>query len=213
VLTQAPRTLAPLLVVGLGTALLSLAVVRGPLVSDIRAELEEARMPAEQRVVILEKMGGSWGYASAMIPPVGSVALVFVAAGVLGALLAVARAVRPGPRVPYRTLVSVTAHVWLIDLLEFALKLPLMLAKGTLHVYSSLALLLPEDAADTRLFDLLNAVDAFTIWKLTLFTIAIAIVAGRTRAEAALVAWLPWGAFVLLKVALHGLLARGVAVG
>lgn len=204
--------LAPLLLLGLGTALLSVLVVPGPLVNDIRAQLEEAEMPAEQMAVVVQKMSGSWGYGSAAIPPTVALAVAFALAGSLALLLMITRAVRQGPRTRYRTLLSLTAHVGLIDLLEFTVKLPLIFSKGTLHVYSSLALFLPEEAAGTRLFQLLNAVDAFTVWKLVLLTAGVAIVAERSRQESAAIVWLPWIAFVLARVALHGAFSPGVGL-
>lgn len=208
-LRDSPKIRPPLIVIVIGTALLSLTIVTGPLLNDIRAQLETTEMPREQMAVILEKMGGTWGYLTALFPTIAAGVLPFLIAGVFALFLTITRAMSAGPAVPYRSLVSLAAHVSLIDFAEFVVKLPLYFAKGTLHVYSSLALLLPEDASDTRLFTFLNAFEAFTIWKLVLYTIGISVIAERGRTASAMLVWLPWLLWVLGRTALHGVFSGG----
>ncbi len=208
-LREKPRILVPLLALGIGTGVLSLSVVSGPMLNDIRGQFEQSEMSDEQREAILEKMGGSWGRVTAIVPALTTPILALAIAAVFAIGLAVARSLSPGPAVPFRSLLSLSAHIGLLDVLEFLLKLPLMFAKGTLKVYTSLALILPEDAADTRLFTFLNSFDLFTLWKLGLYSLGLAIVASRGRRETAVVVALFWVVFVLAKTALHGVVSLG----
>lgn len=208
-----PHLAAPLLFLALGTGLLSLSIVTGPLLNDIQAQLEASEMSAAERAIVLEKLHGGWGYLTAAIPPIASALMPLVLAAILLLLLTVSRAVSPAPPVSYRPLASLAAHVSLVDLLEFLLKLPLFFAKGTMKVYSSAALLLPEEAADSRLFSFLDAFDLFTLWKLSLFTLGVSIVAGRGRGTSAAVVWIPWVLWVLGKTALHGVFSVPTGIG
>jgi hypothetical protein len=106
-----------------------------------------------------------------------------------------------------KRILSVVAHASLVDVADLLFKMPLYYTKGSLKVYSSLAILLPEEASESRLFRLLNAFDAFTIWKLVLVTLGLSIVTGRPRSQSALMVWVPWLLWVALTVALHDLFA------
>ena len=212
-LRENPRVLAPFLLLALSIAVLAQVSFSGPFLNDVRATFENAQMSSEQRALVMEKMDGMMGRLTALIPSVVALLMSVVLAAVFLLLFALLRLVSPGPAPRFRCLVSVLAHVGLIDALAFLVKLPLMFAKGTFHVYSSAALLLSSDASETRLFKLLDSLDIFSLWKLGLLTVGLAIVAGRRRGEAAIVVWGSWAVYVLCKVALSGLLSPNVRVG
>lgn len=213
-LKERPRALPALVVVGAAMLAISLLLLKnpftgapGPMLLDIFASFDETQMPPEQRATVERLMSGPVGYLSAAIVPVAIVATTLLVALVLaGELYLVSNTNH------LRRVLSVVAHVSVVDLVELLFKAPLYFAKGSLKVYTSLAILLPEDAADSRLFRLLDAFDAFTIWKLALLSIGIAIVASRQRAQAALLVCAPWLVWVAATVAFHDLLA-GLARG
>jgi hypothetical protein len=80
---------------------------------------------------------------------------------------------------------------------------PLYFAKGSLNVFTSLAIILPEEASDSRLFKLLDAFDVFTAWKLALLTLGLSIVTSRTRRQSALLVIVPWVLWVAGTVVFH----------
>lgn len=212
-LRENPRVLAALVLIGLSVAVLAQATFSGPFLNDIRATFDAAEMPPAQRAIVMEKMSGTMGRLSALIPAVVAVLIPVVLAAVYQLLFSLLRLASPGPTPRFRSSLSVFAHVGLIDSIAFLFKLPLMLAKGTFHVYSSPALALPSDASDTRLFKFLDSFDIFSLWKLWLLTLGFAIISGRRKGEIAALVWGSWAVYVLGKVAFSGLLAPNVRVG
>ncbi|MFN0150224.1 MAG: YIP1 family protein [bacterium] len=204
-----PRALRALLVVGAAMLVLSFLLLKnpftgapGPMLLDIFASFDASEMPMEQRATVEKVMSGPVGYASAAIVPIA-----VVVSALLVALVFTGENYLLSNTNEFRRVLAVVAHTSVVDLVEFLFKAPLYFAKGSLKVYSSLAILLPEDAADTRLFRLLDAFDAFAIWKLVLLTIGLAIVTSRPRAQAALLVCGPWLAWVAATVALHDVFA------
>ncbi len=212
-LRESPRVRAPLIVLALSIAVLAQAAFSGPFLNDIRATFDAADVPPEQRVIVMEKMGGMLGRLTALVPAVLSVVMAVALAALFQLLFVVLRVVSRGPSPTYRSSLSVFAHAGLIDAISFLFKLPLMFAKGTFQVLSSAALVLPSDASDTRLFKFLDSFDIFSLWKLWLLTLGFAIVSGRSKGQVALLVWGSWGVYVLGKVALSGLLSPNVRVG
>jgi hypothetical protein len=213
-LRDSPRALPAILLVVAATTVFSLCLVRvpftegpGPLLNDIEESLSREEMTPEQRDQVMRMMSGGLGYASALIGPVATLAIVLAVAFVLRLALGVARDVSGAAIPSYRTLLALVAHVSLLDLVELLFKFPLFVLKGTLRVYTSPALVLPVDAGESALFKLLDAFDLFTIWKLVLLTIGLAIVARRTRRSAALLVGIPWALWVVVSVALSGVFA------
>ncbi len=74
-----------------------------------------------------------------------------------------------GGQASFKQIFSMFSWAGLIGVLELLVKLPMALAKGSLHVYTSLAVFLDPADYKTALFQLLNAFDVFTIWKLIIW--------------------------------------------
>ncbi|NOX89582.1 MAG: YIP1 family protein [Calditrichaeota bacterium] len=74
-------------------------------------------------------------------------------------------------------------YVWgnMVALLEMPVKMVLALAKGSMHVYTSLAIFLDPANSKTVLFQLLNGVDVFAVWKVILWSIGFSIIYRFTR--------------------------------
>ncbi len=75
----------------------------------------------------------------------------------------------------FKSMMSVAAWGFMIGIPETLIKIPLIISKGNLHVYSSLAVLFDKDQADTVLFKLADTVDLFVIWRIIVWSIGFAI--------------------------------------
>ena len=64
----------------------------------------------------------------------------------------------------------------LIGVLELIIKSIIMLAKDSVHAYTSLALFLDPGQFNEISFQLLNVVDVFTIWKLVVFILGFMVI-------------------------------------
>ncbi len=89
-----------------------------------------------------------------------------------------------GGEASYKQMVSMYSWVGMIGLLESLIKLPLVLAKNSIHVYTSLAVFMDPSKYRTPLFMLLNAVDIFTIWRIALWTIGFGMIYNFSRGKA-----------------------------
>jgi hypothetical protein len=213
-----PRSLRAILLLGITTLVLALLILKnpitgepGPLLLDIYANFDESEMAPEQRATIERMMAGPLGYITSLTVPVAAVVSVFVVSLVLLIEIRLLRAFDPpvrgepegASRIERKRLLAVVAHASLIDLYELLFKVPLYFAKGSLNVFTSLAILLPEEASDSRLFKLLDAFDVFTAWKLALLTLGLSIVTSRTRRQSALLVIVPWVLWVAGTVVFH----------
>lgn len=212
-LREDPRVLAPLLLLAVAFFILAQASFSGPFLAEVRTSLESTEMSPAQRAAILEKMGGTVGRVLALGPMVLSVAITLLVALWLKILLALVRSYFPGPATRFRSLFSLTAHVWIVSAIEFAFKLPLMVAKGTLYIYTSAALLLPGEASRTTLFRLLDEIDLFKIWIGVLLVIGLEAIAGQPRPRAIALVATSWVLLVVGKLAFSSVFTPNVRVG
>lgn len=212
-LREDPRILAPLLILAVSFVVLAQATFSGPFLADVSESLENAQMSAAQRASVLEKMGGTLGRLMALGPMVLSVVITLLVALWLKILLALVQSYFPSPPTRFRSLFSLTAHVWLVSAIEFAFKLPLMLAKGTLYVYTSAALLLPGEASRTTLFRLLDEIDLFKIWIGVLLVIGLESIAGQPRPRAIALVAFSWALLLAGKLAFSSVFTPNVRVG
>ncbi len=81
-----------------------------------------------------------------------------------------------GGQASFKQVFSMFSWAGLIGIMEILVKLPMVLAKGSLHVYTSLAVLLDPADYKTVLFQLLNAIDVFTIWKIIVWAIGMSAI-------------------------------------
>ena len=76
----------------------------------------------------------------------------------------------------FKVMFSAVAWAGIIGFIEGVIKLPLVISKGSLEIYTSLALLMDLDQSKTLLFQVLNLVDVFAIWKIFVYATAFAVV-------------------------------------
>ncbi len=69
-------------------------------------------------------------------------------------------------------------YVWgnMVTVVEYLLKMFLVVQKGSMHVYTSLAILMDPSEYKTVTFQVLNAFDVFAIWKVILWSIGFAVI-------------------------------------
>jgi hypothetical protein len=115
-----------------------------------------------------------------------------------------------GGTAKYGSLLAVYAWGSLVYIPEAIIKIPLMLQKGSIHVYTSLAVLFDNSASETVLFKIANAFDIFSIWRIVLWIMGISIVYKFSKGKATfvVVTWhLIW---IVVSIALSSLAASFV---
>jgi len=127
----------------------------------------------------------------------GRMIFLFIVAGVLlfgGNFLL-------GGESDFRTVLAVTSHAWLATVVKSVVVVPLMLAKGSMSVATSLQILLPGERWMSPVGVMLGATDIFSLWMLALVVIGLAAAYRFSRGKVA-----------ALVVAFY-ILATGVSAG
>jgi len=138
--------------------------------------MDSERFTEEQKDQILEGMDNPSFLREYVVPMVGVSVTVFAIPAILAGIFMLFGNFVFGGAATYKNIFSVTAWAGLIGIVEMIVKVPLMLAKETMEVYTSLAVLMDASLSKTWLFQLLNIVDIFTIWKIIVFGLAFSVV-------------------------------------
>jgi hypothetical protein len=191
-LAQYPTWIGPTLVI------LVISIVGGYLMKDLGMQaqkekiLQSERIPEERKEMILERMEqGSGSQLQTIMMPLSIVVFVFGSIALVAGLFLFTGNFILGGKANYKSMLAVYAWGSLVSIPEAIIKIPLALAKKSIHVYTSLAILFDPSESETTLFKIANAVDVFAIWRVVLWAIGFSIVYKFTRGKsyAAIGAW------------------------
>ena len=159
------------------------------LISDVMFEFqkdaiyENSMIPEEFKDVAIEQMENKTVMRRNIETIAGSLIQVFLVYLIgAGAFFLVGNFFMGG-QAKFKQLFSLFSWVGLIGVLEMGLKLPLILRKGSMQVYTSLAVLMDLADKKTVLFSILNAFDVFMIWKVILWSIGMSVIYQFSRAK------------------------------
>lgn len=138
--------------------------------------LNSELIPEEAKDTQLEKLDNPSFLQKTLIPFIAVAGGAFIVPAVIALVLMLFGNFVFGGKASFKMLFSATAWAGIVSFVEGIVKLPLILHKETFEVYSSLALFMDGSQSKTFLFQLLNLVDVFSIWKIVVFSIAFAVV-------------------------------------
>ena len=168
-----------------------------------RTRIEQTQMPEQAREKVLEgiEKGANPGFGSLVQGFVGSLLFLFALALYLPALLywAGTNFLYGGHGRLWGT-VSVVALSLLVVIPRSLITVPIKLARGSLDVYTSLALL-PVAEPGSRLANALNAADIFEFWYVLVAATGLAILSGIPRKRALSLTLGLWIVWVLVRAA------------
>ena len=81
-----------------------------------------------------------------------------------------------GGETSFKHLFSINAYVGIVGAVGMLLTLPLIMAKGSTDILTSLAILMPPEADETILYKLLSLFDVIVIWESVVAAIGLAII-------------------------------------
>ncbi|MCB0282616.1 MAG: YIP1 family protein [Calditrichae bacterium] len=138
--------------------------------------LNSELIPEEAKDAQLEKLDNPTFLQKTVIPSIAVAGGAFVVPAVIALILMLFGNFVFGGKASFKIMFSASAWAGVVSFIEGIVKLPLILNKETFEVYSSLALFMDASQSKTLLFQLLNLVDVFSIWKIIVFSIAFAVV-------------------------------------
>jgi len=169
---------------------------------------ENERIPDEQKDRIVDSMeesrhGMKRIIYTFVVPPL-SILIIFSLVSVIFLFIG---NILLGGKARFAQIFSAYCYSYLIVAVAGTIvKLPLWLAKQTLKVDTSLALVLPETASKT-LHNFLSSFDVFTLWFLVVFGIGFAIIYRFSQLKGIISVFIAWLIWVLItKVALGSIL-------
>ena len=171
-----PTWILPLLLIMAMTV--AFTVATRDLMIEYRKEmiLNSEKIPEEQKDLALERLENITPKAY-YIQSIGGglVGLVLVYLLASGIFILVGNFILGG-KATFKQIFSL--YVWgnMVALVELPVKAIMALAKGSVQVYTSLAVLMDPSQSKTVLFQLLNAVDIFAIWRIVLWAMGFVFI-------------------------------------
>lgn len=155
------------------------------------AILKSEMIPEEQKDKILENMEENQDdiVKTKLLPAGMSIIGTFIYFAIAAGIFMMIGNLIMGGKTTFKQNFALFAWGSMIGVAETVVKVPLMLSKGSYKVYTSLALLMDESQSKTVLFQLLDAIDLFAIWKVIVFAIGFGVVYqfGRKKGYMAIV--------------------------
>jgi len=182
-------------------------VIVGPLAIEEQTQriLQREDIPDDSKDAILERMERSVGSPSRYL--IGT-ATVIIWYAVLGGIVMFFGAFILSGQATYKETLAVVLYAHLVGIAEMILKIPLMLQTGTTRVETGLALLLPGSLDGTLIYRFFHRLDFFSMWKILLVIIGVALIYKVEEKRARVVLF---GAWVLAMFLLAWLLdGRGL---
>ena len=136
----------------------------------------------------------------------GTVVVMLIAAAVLKGVASVA-----GGGVGFRKMLAFYAYASLIGVLGVLIKMPLVLAKGTIDVRTSVAAFFPSIPFDSPIGVLLNNFDIFSIWTVVAVVIGYHVLTEIGMKKSAAIVVALWGVVVVVGVV--GALVKAALTG
>jgi len=161
---------------------------------------ESTMIPEEYKDTAIEKMEEKTGFQRNLESVGGSVVNIFIVYLIgAGAFLLFGNFFLGG-QASFKQVFSMFSWAGLIASLELLVKLPMVLAKGSIKVYTSLAVFLDPADYKTVFFQLMNVVDVFTIWKLIVWAAGMSAVYQFSKKKGYIASLTLYGIYLVVSI-------------
>jgi hypothetical protein len=200
-LKEKPTWLIPLVVFLLAMTVMTYFIMPAVQKSQLQLIEKSEVYTAEQKAQIKEQMTTNKGFAliGVISAPIVWAIGTFIAVGLIMLMCNVILGGKAGFAQVYGVVV-LSLMTWVIS--SF-IKTPLIMAKDSIDVRTSLAILLPGETTSGPLYTLLNSfTDVFVIWQLILLIIGVKVIYDFTTQKASLAVLIPVGVIAAITVGL-----------
>ena len=197
-LDNKPTWLVPLLLLILLTIISTQLTF--PMIMDAQLDRirSNANIPPEQMTIIENQLAENMS-KQRLFATIGQVVVMPIIFLILAGIFYFVGSVILGGDSSYKKVLSVMSWSTVISILGVLIVTPLILLKGNMNVTLSLALLLPSDAMDSTLYNVLKHFDFFTIWYLAVFGYGFALIYRFSLAKAYVTFGVLWGIWIVIN--------------
>lgn len=170
-LDKKPDFIVPLIIVAVFATIFTYFAM--PVIFELQME-EMVRQAAENDIPLerIEKLANAGKIFGLISPPI----FVFIGSMIISGILLFAGNIIIGGTQKFNKVLSIYCYSSLIGVISYIVKLPLIISKNSLEVYTSPALFFPTSAKETALFKVAAHLDIFTIWQLIVISIGMGII-------------------------------------
>ncbi len=206
-LNQKPTWIAPLIILVILIAVTT--QISFPIIMDSQLERLKSNpnIPPEQMQVIetqmTERAGMQRGFAL-----IGQIIFVPLVMLILAGIFYLVGTVMLGGDSTYKKVLAVVSWSSCISMIGVIVTTALILAKGSMEISLSPALLLSGDSVGTKLHTFLSKFDFFTIWYLAVFAAGFGYIYKFSKSKALTAVGVLWAIWIALSVALSGVFSQ-----
>lgn len=141
-------------------------------------------IPEDSKDDMIDDLTDQGFVKSKILPIAGAVFMIFISYAVAAAAFMVFGNFIFGGSTTFKQNFALYSWGAVIGVLETIVRLPLTLSKGSLEVYTSLALLMDASESKTVLFQILNVFDIFSLWKIVVWSIGFSVIYKFSKGKA-----------------------------
>lgn len=182
-------------------SLISISYITPIALQEQRTRIENSeRLSDQQKEQVLDRMESR---SDSVMPYITTPIVLVIKLAIVAAVILFLNNFIMGGEAKFLTFLGVAAYVGLIDGINILIKLPLIVSQQTTRIHTSLALLFEQ--SETFFFRLMANLDLFSLWKVALFAIALAVFNQKKTARTFSIVFLFWIGYCLLAAAFGGL--------
>lgn len=200
-LNDKPDWIIPVVIL-VGVSLLMVSLTYSPIIKpeQVKRIEDSSRLSPEQIEEAKKRLEGNFPLVIALVSTVAITPIsLLIVSGILYGVFALM-----GGEGKFKKVFAVCSYSSLIAALGSGVKIPLQLAKGSSHVYTSAVLAAPGLSTKSALFRLLNSFDVFTFWQLWVIILGLGIIYSFSIKKSSIGVVSLWIVWVVLKVAVGG---------
>ena len=209
-INRKPNWLIPLIALALISTFS--VVIMSPVLktAQINAIAERQGISEDEAEELLQRGASIQKY----VVPLSSFVGVFVVTLIIAGIFFLVGNYFMGGETSYKKVLSIYCYIaFAIGLVGTIIKVPLILAKKSMSVQTSLAALLSEDARETFLYRLFSHFDIFTIWSMILMVIGMAVIYRFSTKKSAVLVGSLWLLWIVVSLLFKGIFGGGAFVG
>jgi len=205
-ITAKPSWLVPVLIMS-AVNLTFIFSARDVILNETLIQQEEAMLEKGMDEEQIDQALGATEKFMKYLSPVSAVVFPFIVLLIVAGVYLFVGNVILGGSAKYKQVLSVTAYSWLILSLYGLVILPIVLAKETMLVTFSAAIVMPVEDKTTFLYQLLSKVDIFYAWWIAVYSIGLATLYKMKTQKVAIAVVTVYVLYALVSASLTGMFA------